>query len=80
MASKNQDYEKRKQSLYFPSDLLTDIRAEAYRQDRSFSWLMQQAWRIARPHIGRLPTVNEAPKRSTRPPTQAEQFARKAFR
>ena len=40
--------DKRKQSLYFPEDMLNEIQAEANRQDRSLSWIVQQAWRIAR--------------------------------
>jgi len=40
--------DKKKQSLYFPSEMLTEIYAEARRQDRSLSWIVQQAWKIAR--------------------------------
>jgi uncharacterized small protein (TIGR04563 family) len=47
--------DKRKQSLYFPEDMLDEIQHEAERQDRSLSWIMQQAWRLARPNVGRLP-------------------------
>jgi uncharacterized small protein (TIGR04563 family) len=54
------DADKRKQSLYFPSEMLAELHAEAVRQDRSLSWLMQQAWRIARPELLRLPSVAEA--------------------
>ena len=42
--------DKRKQSLYFPEDMLNEIQAEANRQDRSLSWIVQQAWKIARSH------------------------------
>ena len=38
--------DKRKQSLYFPEDMLNEIQAEANRQDRSLSWIVQQASRI----------------------------------
>ena len=51
--------DKRKQSLYFPEDMLRDIQQEATRQDRSLSWIVQQAWRIARPEITRFPSVND---------------------
>lgn len=47
--------DKRKQSLYFPEDMLEELRAEADRQDRSLSWLVQRAWEIARSEIMRLP-------------------------
>lgn len=43
--------DKRKQSLYFPEELLAEIRLEADRQDRSLSWAVQQAWRLAREQI-----------------------------
>lgn len=51
--------EKRKQSLYFPEDMLNEIVAEASRQDRSLSWIMQQAWRIARLEMLRIPSVRD---------------------
>ncbi len=51
--------DKRKQSLYFPEDMLKEIQEEAARQDRSLSWVVQQAWRIARPEIMRFPSVND---------------------
>jgi uncharacterized small protein (TIGR04563 family) len=51
--------DKRKQSLYFPEDMLNEIQAEANRQDRSLSWVVQQAWRIARGEIMRFPSVND---------------------
>ena len=51
--------DKRKQSLYFPEDMLKEIQEEANRQDRSLSWIVQQAWRIARVEIMRFPSVND---------------------
>lgn len=51
--------DKRKQSLYFPEDMLKEIQIEANRQDRSLSWIVQQAWRIARNEIMRFPSVND---------------------
>ncbi|MCP4678649.1 MAG: TIGR04563 family protein, partial [Deltaproteobacteria bacterium] len=39
--------DKRKQSLYFPEDMLNEITTEAARQDRSLSWIVQKAWKIA---------------------------------
>jgi len=52
-------HDKRKQSLYFPEEMLEEIRLEAIRQDRSLSWIVQQAWRIAKGELGRLPSVND---------------------
>ena len=51
--------DKRKQSLYFPEEMLKEIQDEANRQDRSRSWIVQQAWRIARSEIKRFPSVND---------------------
>jgi len=51
--------DKRKQSLYFPEDMLKEIQEEANRQDRSLSWIVQQAWRLARSEITRFPSVND---------------------
>lgn len=51
--------DKRKQSLYFPEEMLREIQQEANRQDRSLSWIVQQAWRIARTEITRFPSVND---------------------
>lgn len=51
--------DKRKQSLYFPEDMLKEIQDEANRQDRSLSWIVQQAWKIARTEIKKFPSVND---------------------
>jgi uncharacterized small protein (TIGR04563 family) len=47
----------RKQSLYFPEEMLVEIQREALRQDRSLSWIVQQAWKLARLDIKRMPSV-----------------------
>ncbi len=51
--------DKRKQSLYFPEQMLDEITREAARQDRSLSWIVQKAWKIARKEIAKYPSVNE---------------------
>ena len=51
--------DKRKQSLYFPEEMLKEIQTEANRQDRSLSWIVQQAWRLSRGEIMRFPSVND---------------------
>jgi uncharacterized small protein (TIGR04563 family) len=59
----------RKQSLYFPEEMLEEIQREALRQDRSLSWIVQQAWRVARSELKRMPSVNdvlERPRSSSR--------------
>lgn len=53
--------DKRKQSLYFPEDMLKEIQSEAARQDRSLSWIVQKAWRIARSEIAKFPSINDLP-------------------
>lgn len=47
--------DKRKQSLYFSEDMLQEIVAEAHRLDRSLSWVVQRAWKIARNEIKKMP-------------------------
>ena len=47
--------DKRKQSLYFPEEMLQEIRHEAERLDRSLSWLLQRAWKLARRDLGAIP-------------------------
>ena len=53
--------DKRKQSLYFPEEMLKEIGAEATRQDRSLSWIVQKAWKAARKDIMNIPSVSDAP-------------------
>ncbi len=51
--------DRRKQSLYFPEAVLQEIEREATRQDRSLSWILQQAWRIARDRIASMHGAND---------------------
>lgn len=60
---------KKKMTLYFPEDMLAETKREAERQDRSLSWIIQAAWRIARADIQRYPGINDMPH------TQAEREA-----
>ena len=53
-----QPTDKRKQSLYFSEEMLREIQAEATRQDRSLSWIVQQAWRAARGRIAAMPGID----------------------
>jgi len=46
--------DKRSKPL-LPEDMLREIQEEANRQDRSLSWIVQQAWKIARNEIMRFP-------------------------
>ncbi len=60
----NPSQDKRKQSLYFPEEMLQEMTAEAERQDRSMSWIAQQAWKIARNQIMKFPSINDLTNRS----------------
>jgi uncharacterized small protein (TIGR04563 family) len=51
--------DKRKQSLYFPEAMLQEIKDEAARLDRSLSWVVQRAWKMARLEIKKIPSVND---------------------
>jgi uncharacterized small protein (TIGR04563 family) len=42
---------KRKQSLYLNETIQREIGEEATRQDRSLSWIVQKAWRLARKEL-----------------------------
>jgi len=54
-----QSSDKRKQSLYFPEEMLREIQGEATRQDRSLSWIVQQAWRAARSQVAKMPGMED---------------------
>ena len=51
--------DSRKQSLYFPEEMLRQIQQEAVRQDRSLSWIVQHAWRSAREQVAKLPGTDQ---------------------
>lgn len=45
--------------MYFPAGMLHDIQAQATRLDRSMSWVMQQAWRIAAKEVASFRAVDD---------------------
>ncbi|HVI24396.1 MAG: TIGR04563 family protein [Myxococcales bacterium] len=49
----------RKQSLYFPEDMLNEIQQQAQRLDRSLSWVVQQAWKISKIELKKIPSPND---------------------
>ena len=51
--------DKRKQSLYFPEEMLEEIQHEAARLDRSLSWIVQQCWKVSRARLKEFPSTNE---------------------
>ena len=54
----------RRQALYFPAEMLAELQQEARRQDRSISWLIHQAWKIAREDMRRIPSTTDFSARS----------------
>jgi uncharacterized small protein (TIGR04563 family) len=80
--------DKQKQSLYFPEDMLAEIMREANRLDRSLSWMVQHAWRIARDEVKRFPSVDvrapvplepRAAARADEPGAQVREFLKGKF-
>jgi uncharacterized small protein (TIGR04563 family) len=59
--------DKRKQSLYFPDEMLKEIGNEAMRQDRSLSWIVQKSWKAARKDIMSMPSVSDLPGGDDKP-------------
>ncbi len=51
-------HDSRKQSLYFPEKMLEEIASEAKRLDRSLSWVVQRAWKVAREEVKKLPSTD----------------------
>jgi uncharacterized small protein (TIGR04563 family) len=58
--------QKKKVTLYFNAAMLSETQKEALRQDRSVSWIIQAAWRIARDEIRRMPGALSAGVPSSR--------------
>ena len=52
---------KRKVTLYFRDDVLAETQHEAVRQDRSISWIIQAAWKLARAELRAMPPDREEP-------------------
>jgi len=53
--------DRRKQSLYFPEEMLGEIKHEAARLDRSLSWVVQHVWKLARGKLKEVPSTNDEP-------------------
>ncbi len=49
--------ERAKQSVYLAEDIRDELHREAERLDRSLSWLLTTAWRIARENIRKIPSI-----------------------
>ena len=46
--------EMNKQSFYFPEEMLKEIQQEAKRLDRSLSWVVAYAWKLARGKVKQM--------------------------
>jgi uncharacterized small protein (TIGR04563 family) len=57
-----------KQSLYFPKEMYNEIREEASRLDRSVSWIIVQAWRLAKSKIQDIPSVGDPEEPTSKAP------------
>ena len=49
--------QKKKVTLYFNSGMLSETQREGLRQDRSISWIIQAAWRLARDEVRKMPAT-----------------------
>jgi len=68
---------KRKVTLYFRDDVLAETQREAVRQDRSISWIIQAAWKLARAELQALPReVDEPDMGDPEPPKKSAVAAR----
>lgn len=59
MSNTESKTDKRKQSLYFPEQMLVEIKEEADRLSRSLSWVVQRAWKVARKEVKAMPGAND---------------------
>lgn len=50
---------KKKVTLYFSEEMLGECKQEALRQNRSLSWMMEVAWKIARERLKTMPGIDE---------------------
>jgi uncharacterized small protein (TIGR04563 family) len=51
--------DRRKQSLYFPESMITEIHREAARLDRSISWVVQRCVRVGLQEVKRMPSTTD---------------------
>ncbi len=62
---------KKKVTLYFNTGMLAETQREALRQDRSISWIIQAAWRLAKDEVRKLPGVGTPAPAATAAPQPA---------
>ncbi len=66
--SRPRRWEGVKVGVYFPTEQYDEIEGEAVRQERSRSWIVQQAWKKARQQIATWPNAPLGPKIVRRKP------------
>ncbi|HEY5946989.1 MAG TPA: TIGR04563 family protein [Kofleriaceae bacterium] len=64
--------DKRKQSLYFPEEMLKEIQTEGARLDRSLSWIVQHAWKFARTQLKEFPSSTDSDESVSLPDPREE--------
>ena len=57
----------RKHSFHFPEWMARELEAEAARLDRSTSWIVQRAWKLAKAAMARSAPSRSARSRDARP-------------
>lgn len=50
---------KQKLTVYVPDDIFEEMRAEAERQDRTVSWMIETCWKLSKGRLQRLTSVTE---------------------
>jgi len=51
-----------KQCVYLSNDVIAEMREEALRQGRGPSWLLRQAWKIAKSRLRTFPASDVSPE------------------
>lgn len=54
------DRKKNKVSIYLPKEILDELKNEKERLDRSASWLIQRAWKVAYKEIKKMPSIKDS--------------------
>ena len=62
---------KQKHSFYFPDWMSREVDAEAARLDRSTSWILQRAWKVARAEVARIERSGSSRSPNARAATRA---------
>ncbi len=50
---------RKKLTLYISEEVMDETKQEALRQDRSMSWIMEVAWKIARQRLQEMPGIDD---------------------